>query len=453
MNPTSPSPRLLPPCNPPSVRVGPLDIPHELILQLLKTSGVIKRSPRKIDPIDLISVLCSLCSQISPRYNDLAASLAESGSCSPSRQAVAARFTPGRVAVMGTLLAFSLAQRGQMTSTENPPPPFRSFGRVLVQDSTLLQISTALFPTYSGVGNGSETRVCNARIQAAFDLRAGQMLHYSIDPYSKNDPLAAHELPLQKGDLALRDRGYLSAEEIRRMLAAGADFILRHKTGVMSLDPETRQPINLADWLRSKGPLERGVLLNDAQGARVRLVAARVDERTAEQCRRKLRREVKGHNPSRQLLELQDWTLFITSLSEVAFPFEDLLALYGLRGRIEIIFKAWKSHLNFHVLHNVSETQLKILLKARFLMIAASTVLLHGQAPLKVWLEYRRRVSLLKFVRQVVARPAVFMRALDAQSGTGEERESFEAFLAKYCCYDKRKRQNYCDPFEALGLA
>lgn len=140
----------------------------------------------------------------------------------------------------------------------HPPPPFRSFGRVVVQDSTILKLPVALFPTYSGVGNGAETRVCNARIQAAFDLLAERMLHYSIDPYSKNDPLAGHELPLQRGDLVLRDRGYYSAEEIRRMKAGGADFIFRHKTGVTYLDPEDSpadQPSRLVALGRATGSL------------------------------------------------------------------------------------------------------------------------------------------------------------------------------------------------------
>lgn len=353
---------------------------------------------------------------------------------------------------MGTLLATVLAQRCSLEDGMHPPPPFRSFGRVVVQDSTILKLPAALFPTYSGVGNGAETRVCNARIQAAFDLLAERMLHYSIDPYSKNDPLAGHELPLQRGDLVLRDRGYYSAEEIRRMRADGADFIFRHKTGVTYLDPETRQPINLSDWLRSEGPLDRWVLLNDEQGTRVRLVAAPVDEQIAHKRRCKLRRDIKGHNPSQQLLELQDWTIFITSLPREQYSFDDLLAIYGLRWRIEIIFKAWKSHLKFHILHDVSDTQLHILLKARLLMIAACTLLLHGKAPLSVWREHRRRVSLLKFMRQVAARPAVFILAVHAQYGDGGERQKFEEFLAKYCCYDKRKRRNYCDQLELLGL-
>jgi hypothetical protein len=36
------------------------------------------------------------------------------------------------------------------------------------------------------------------------------------------------------------------------------------------------------------------------------------------------------------------------------------LETYGLRWRIEVIFKAWKSQMDFHVIHRVSALELKI---------------------------------------------------------------------------------------------
>ncbi len=42
--------------------------------------------------------------------------------------------------------------------------------------------------------------------------------------------------------------------------------------------------------------------------------------------------------------------------------FNLILRIYGLRWRIETIFKTWKSHLSFNRLHRVSEVELKPLL-------------------------------------------------------------------------------------------
>jgi hypothetical protein len=115
------------------------------------------------------------------------------------------------------------------------------------------------------------------------------------------------------------------------------------------------------------------VLLNNASHTPVRLVAAPVDQETANLRRMKARKETRGHNPSKALLELMDWTIFITTIPATIADFARILAIYGLRWRIEVIFKAWKSHMNFHLLHRVSKRQMAILLKARLLLITCAT--------------------------------------------------------------------------------
>ena len=62
------------------------------------------------------------------------------------------------------------------------------------------------------------------------------------------------------------------------------------------------------------------------------------------------------------------WTIFLTNLGpEVSFS--ALLETYGLRWRIEVIFKAWKSQMDFHVIHRVSALELKICLTAKLVSI------------------------------------------------------------------------------------
>ena len=65
---------------------------------------------------------------------------------------------------------------------------------------------------------------------------------------------------------------------------------------------------------------------------------------------------------------------------------------------IGVIFKAWKSHLKFDVLHRVSACQLRILLHTRLLVIAAASNL-YRRIESVLWLKYRRRLSLLKFMK------------------------------------------------------
>ena len=63
-----------------------------------------------------------------------------------------------------------------------------------------------------------------------------------------------------------------------------------------------------------------------------------------------------------------------------------------------VIFKAWKSHRKFDVLHRVSACQLRILLHTSLLVIAAASSL-YRRIESVLWLKYRRRLSLLKFMK------------------------------------------------------
>ena len=73
--------------------------------------------------------------------------------------------------------------------------------------------------------------------------------------------------------------------------------------------------------------------------------------------------------PSKEYLELLSWSIFITTISQKIAGGSFILKAYRLRWRIEIIFKSWKSNMEFTKIHNVSKTQLSIILFARFIMI------------------------------------------------------------------------------------
>ena len=193
------------------------------------------------------------------------------------------------------------------------------------------------------------------------------------------------------------------------------------------------------------------MLLNNPERTPVRLVAAPVAEETANLRRLKANRETQGHNPSKAVLELMDWTIFLTTIPATHADFTQLLAIYGLRWRIEVIFKAWKSHLKFHLLHRVSRCQLLILLKARLLRITCATNILHGPLAAALRRRHGRRLSLLKFMGYLSAGPANFLRALRCLCSAAAPARAFLKALARYGCYEKRKRQNYSEIWEALA--
>jgi hypothetical protein len=317
----------------------------------------------------------------------------------------------------------------------------------LIQDSTIIQLPATLFECFSGVKNATTT-TCNARIQGIYDLCSGRFVQFSIDPYSKNDLLAAPEIQVEPGDLVLRDRGYFVLSTIAAMKVRGADTISRYKHKTSLYDEKTHEKIDLLDLLTKRNKVDMLVLAGENKDLRVRLLAVPVPEEVANLRRMKAKKEFKGHQPSAEILALMAWSIFIITLEDTAITVTQIMAFYGLRWRIENIFKTWKSYFSFDKVHQVSENQLRILLMARLIMITISFQ--HAYIPLFNLVLNRsgKQLSLMKFMRYVVKNlsrlPYLLVPdlcsipALDA--------------VARYCTYDKRKRRNFVDNVCALFI-
>jgi hypothetical protein len=173
--------------NPAHLSIGDALFPEEWLNQKARESGFIKRKSRKIHPRNLLASLVEESLRGSPSYNDLASSIESNDGADPSRQAVAMRlgkeFEEFLKSILGHVISLKVDQ--DILEGKFDVVNFRSYRRVLVQDSTIIKLPAALFPLFSGVSNGSST-VCNARIQAVYELISGKLIEFSIDPYSKN---------------------------------------------------------------------------------------------------------------------------------------------------------------------------------------------------------------------------------------------------------------------------
>ena len=193
------------------------------------TSGFQTRKPKKIKAVDLLSLYCTESINKSPSFNDIATAIDDLTGKGPSRQAVGKRIDEKFVGFLKKVLEFALGKKVENVQ-HDATRTMGDFRQVLVQDSTIIQLPSALFDEFSGVSN-AHSKVCNARIQAVYELRTKTFVSFSIDKYSKNDLLAAPELEVNADDLVLRDRGYMLSSEMERIKENGASFIYRHITG------------------------------------------------------------------------------------------------------------------------------------------------------------------------------------------------------------------------------
>lgn len=408
--------------------------------RLAYESGLIKRTAKKIDIIDFLTLMCLESQKGSPSYNDLATRFDTVCKTSPSKQAISKKINPACVQFFQSVLECiitSKMRRGELDLLKTD-----SYGRLLVQDSTILKLPQKLFKIYSGVSNG-HSMVCNARIQGIYDLLSGSFVSFSIDTYTKNDIITAPELELRKGDLTLRDRGYFTIAEVNRHIDTGSDFIYRYKHKILVFNAKTGQQIDLAKLLKAKGSIDMEVHLNDDRQLKVRLIAEPVTDQVANMRRRRAKLEYKTHNPSGKVLELMGWTIFITSIPKEQADFQKILLIYGLRWRIEIIFKAWKSHMHFAKLHNVSENQLRVLLTSRFIMIVICMEKIYIPCYQRILSKYTRQISLLKLLSYLMKNPEKIMEILSIKTLNNKRNKPIDQALVKYCTYDRRSRLNF----------
>jgi DDE family transposase len=250
---------------------------------------------------------------------------------------------------------------------------FKSFRRVLLHDSTVEPLPKQLASAFAGPANHRPRRYAALKLQFVCDLLHSQVLHLSLSGFTRNDQSASPDILslLQPGDLIIRDLGYFVLKVFEQISLRGAFFLSRYRHDVLIFDTQSGQPLDWAKLLRPGQVLDRQVLLGE-QRVPVRLVAQPVSQTLANQ-RRRLAKSNRDRrlNPGKRKLYLLGWNIFITNVTSTIWPAKALAPIYRLRWRIEIIFKAWKSHLGLRQLNCRTADLLRLSVMTKLLFCIA----------------------------------------------------------------------------------
>lgn len=405
-----------------------------------RQSGFVRRTPKKITPLIFVQAAVVLVSQSRMSLSRWATLLGVLGHTCLAKQSLWERINPGAVKFLQHLLGSVIAQRVQ-SARRAVPEALRTFRRVLLQDSTTIKLAPTLAAVFAGSSNQCGSKHGQLKIQAIYDLLSQRFVSFGLSGFTRNDQAAARDVLalIQPGDLVLRDLGYFVIESFERIAQAGAFFLSRMRLDAKIYDPLTGQELNLLGQLRRCGQLDRQVLLGK-QRMSVRLVALRLPPEVAAQRRRKakLNRDQRCQ-PNARSLQLLGWAIFLTNVPDTVCSAQSVAEIYGLRWRIETLFKAWKSHFRITEVPQGSEAQLLVVIYARLLFI---TVL--AQVASVSWLE--RRVqdhaapgSLLK----TAALLGDFFLVLCFQAWNIRLTDTLEIQLDYHGRYDKRTRENF----------
>ncbi len=414
---------------------------------LAHTSGFRRRKPKKLTPILFVRAACLLVTLGTVSYRRWAGLIGLLGGCTLSKQALFERLTPGAVgflqAVLGALL-------GALAITPDvAPAALRGFKRVLVQDSTAVQLSRKLARFFPGARNQRGAQAGMLKIQACYDLLAHSFVNFSLSSYRRNDQAASPDvLPLvQPGDLIIRDLGYFVLAVLQQIAAAKAHFLSRLRLGVSLWEADGRKAVNLLARLRASADHWDAQVCLGKEKVPVRLVAIRLPAAVAAQRRRLARKNRDRRSaPSAERLALLGWALYITNVPATQLSAHAVAAVYGLRWRIETIFKAWKSYFALTEVPAGSKTQVQCLIYAKLIFITLfQTSFGRSQAQA----QERPALSLLKVAQEVQSYLLVFVLT---HLGVDLAR-AWEQLVGTHCRYERRRRNYFMQEASASHRA
>jgi len=416
----------------------------EHLTTLAIEAGFVKRAPRKIDPKSFLIGLFLRVLQGTTSLSSLAMSLGLLKGIRISKQAVSKRINESVVRFLEGVLAHTIAQKLQNIRKIIPS----TFSRILIHDSTIVRLPSELAQVFPGNRNQTHQDFALVKIQAVYNILKEQFCWFWISPFTVNDQSIASTMfeYVQRGDLLIRDLGYFVLNALTNLQQRGAFFITRSRHGIAVSDLESERRVKLLKRLRKYPFFDSWIIAGVKEQVKVRLIAIPVDSAVAAERRRRLKRN-RDHrlNPSKEHLALLGWNMFLLNVDAQTLSPQDVAALYGIRWRIETIFKAWKGYFRLATFSTTSVVQVRISLYALLILITLFHTFIVAPSSKFMATTGCASISLLKLSRYFkeqfwavalyMFRPAVLYDQ-----------------LTYHCMYDKRHdRSNYHQKLLSLG--
>ena len=396
-----------------------------------RSSGVIKRR-RKFSGLGLLKmIVLTVLKKPDAKPGDYQTNAALLG-IDVSREGIEKRFTEQLPAFLLGVLKKMLCR--VVAASPSNAKLLQNFKGVAVGDGTTIPLPDELADPFPGCGGTSGSGRAALKIQLLWDLLRGAILKLVIEPGSSSDAKSpiAHKTA-RPGWLLIFDLGYFCLKRFRAIGEVGAFWISRLQHGTLVYDSNGKL-LDLVTLLRQHsgaGLIDMLVSLGREERLTCRLVGVRVPEEVANRRRQKAREKALKHGRavSREYLELQGWTLFVTNCDRDQLTWKAVVILYRARWQIELLFKLWKSH-NRIEKHNPAASaaeQLAVLYAKLIGVILQHWILLST-----TWTNVRR--SLMKAATIVRDQLANVIEAIDSLDALISTLGRIQAEAARAAC-------------------
>jgi hypothetical protein len=292
-----------------------------------------------------------------------------------SKVALHRRFNTGSVEFLKLVLAEQISSK---LTLDYPAERWGPFVKVVAHDSCKFVLPKEYMDAYPGYGSfGKESGMMN--IQFSYDLKQGNWESLELTKATENDAIHTKKTleRICKGDLHIRDLGFVTQEYLKKIIDKEAFFLNRLNPKCKAVEHDTCSAV---DWRKrykdmlcnGKAYFETMVTIGEGKKAfSCRLVAVLLPEDAYNERVRKAQKQAKnhGHTLTDEYKERCRFSTFITNVGQEIFKIIDIIQLYRLRWQIELMFKNWKSLLDIHRVKVVKKERLECQLLAKLIWI------------------------------------------------------------------------------------
>jgi hypothetical protein len=412
-----------------------------------KDSGFQKRKSQKIEGKILLIAFFLMIIQGSNSFLLWAVNVNNITGKRVSKQAVWKRITPCFTKFLMAVLADSFSQQVGCAheKVSKGIVKLNDYKRILIQDSTVIALPDWLNWCYPG-NTAKGKRKSQLKIQVVFDLISNQFIYFEITPYTANDQSKAEDILTiaAKGDLVIRDLGYFTLASFTKMNLNDIQYVSRLRNNVKIYDIDTGKEINLLAVLRKKGVFDGRVLIGSNEKVEVRLIMQQLPEEQANRRRHKAKTDRdKRLNHSKDYYELLGYNIYITSVDQKDFSATEVIKVYGLRWRIETIFKCWKSQFKLQKLIpkgcSLTKDRVDIIIYMMLIFILLFQVTIYNYMNRHIKNKDNCIISLFKLCNYIANNITLFLE---------NSLKILAPNIQYYCSYDKRKnRKNFMEKY------
>lgn len=221
------------------------------------------------------------------------------------------------------------------------------------------------------------TKGDNYCIHSRFHLGGGQFGDFKVDDTTGRETF--NHFTWEAGAIAVGDRAYAKAIQLLKLVKNGADFIVRVGLTSMSLQNLDGSTFSLMEAVRDvdegitashdiQVAVKKGRKIHDT--IKGRLLIAKLGKKTQARSQKIAKRsgQKRQTTPAPETLEMANYLVLFTSLSEEVMPSSTIFTLYRLRWQIEIAFKRLKSLLQLDELKAQNDQLVQVCLYASLIL-------------------------------------------------------------------------------------